>query len=271
MGNLFYTRPDQVRGNTIVLEGAEAGHATRVLRKRAGEAISITDGAGTIFNCVIQTISGGSLSAEIVSQETRQREEPYLAVAIGHLRKRDRLEFAVEKVTELGAAEILIFKGDHSEKGGVREDRLEKTIESAMKQSLRSFLPASALYTSLEELFDEKSAEGFTLIVADEELERGAAEGVGKRSPEGRDERAPRTEGKAEQPSIGALAKPPASDGECSQEKYLLVIGPEGGFSESERGLFTRYSAIRYSLGEKRLRSETAAIILTDRFGNRNF
>src|SRR5690625_7600342 len=88
---------------------------------------------------------------------------------------------------------------------------------------------------------------------------------MGKRSTEGRDERAPRTEGKAEQPSIGDLAKPPASDGECSQEKYLLVIGPEGGFSESERGLFTRYSAIRYSLGEKRLRSETAAIILTDR------
>src|SRR5690625_7645539 len=124
MGNLFYTRPDQVRGNTIVLEGAEAGHATRVLRKRAGEAISITDGAGTIFNCVIQTISGGSLTAEIVSQETRQREEPYLAVAIGNIGKRDRLVFVVEKVIELGCGEILIFKGDHSEQGGEREEGL---------------------------------------------------------------------------------------------------------------------------------------------------
>src|SRR5690625_5329934 len=156
MGNLFYTRPDQIRGNTIVLEGTEAGHATRVLRKRAGEAISSTDGVGTIFNCVIRTISGGSLTAEIVSQKTRQREEPYLAVAIGHLRKRDRLEFAVEKVTELGAAEILIFKGDHSEKGGVREDRLEKTVERAMKQSLRALRPAGAPHPSLQELLRDK-------------------------------------------------------------------------------------------------------------------
>src|SRR5690625_6186906 len=105
-----------------------------------------------------------------------------------------------------------------------------------MKQSLRSFLRARALYTSLEELFDEKSAEGFTLIVADEELERGAAEGVEKRSPEGRDERRPQTEGEADQPSIGALAKPPASDGERSQAKYLLVVGPEGRSEERRVG-----------------------------------
>src|SRR5690625_7143310 len=129
MGNLFYTRPDQIRGNTIVLEGTEAGHATRVLRKRAGEAISITDGAGTMFNCVIRTISGGSLTAEIVSQETRQREEPYLAVAIGHLRKRDRLELAVEKVTELGAAEMVLIKGYLARCGGVWVGRVEEDGE----------------------------------------------------------------------------------------------------------------------------------------------
>src|SRR5690625_7879545 len=105
MGNLFYTRPDQIRGNTIVLEGTEAGHATRVLRKRAGEAISITDGVGTIFNCGIRTISGGSLTAEIVSQKTRQREEPYLAVGIGQLRKGDGLGGERERGTERENAE----------------------------------------------------------------------------------------------------------------------------------------------------------------------
>lgn len=270
MGNLFYTRPDQVRGNMILLQGAEARHAARVLRKREGEPISVTNGTGTIFSCVIRTISEGSLTAEIVSEDTGQREGPYLAVAVGNLRKRDRLEFAAEKVTELGAAEILIFKGDHSEKGGVRMDRLEKTIESAMKQSLRAYLPANALYNSLEELLDEKSSEGFTIIVADEELESGAAEVEGQDRPEGSGEFAPHTGKKADKPASGSIAGLPDPSEEGSQEKYLLVTGPEGGFSESERGLFSRYSAIRYSLGEKRLRSETAAIILTDRFGNRD-
>lgn len=221
-----------VQGKNIQLEGSEARHAGKVLRYTAGDSISVTNGTGTIFSCVIREITAGSLSAEIISQVTEERTEPFLAVAIGNIKKRDRLEFAVEKVTELGAGEIFIFKGEHSEKGKIREDRLSKTIESAMKQSLRAYLPVSGIYPSLERLLADKLDDGFTIVVADEELEG--------------DRRVP-----------------------LNQKKYLLVVGPEGGFSQKEREVFDTYNVIRYSLGDKRLRTETAAIVLTDQFRSR--
>lgn len=231
MKNLFYTKPEMVQGKNIQLVGPEAHHAGKVLRNTSGDSISITNGTGTVFSCVIREITAGSLSAEIISQRTEERATPFLAVAIGNIKKRDRLEFAVEKVTELGAGEIFIFKGENSVKGGIREDRLSKTIESAMKQSLRAYLPVSGIYPSLEMLITEKLHDGFTIVVADEELKGD---------------------------------KPVPLD----EEKYLLVVGPEGGFSEKERAVFDKMNVNRYSLGDKRLRTETAAIVITDQFRN---
>lgn len=233
MENLFYTPPDLVHDARIKLEGQEARHALRVMRYREGEPIAITDGLGTLYSCVVRQASGDTLSAEIVSRQTHKRPSPYLAVAVGNIKKRDRLEFAVEKLTELGADDIVIYNGDHSEKSRVRMDRIEKTIASAMKQSQRLYLPSCTMFPSLETVVSDKTADGFVVVAADEQQ-------------------------KGEEQRL------------TDHHKYLLVVGPEGGFSEKERSVLNQYQAVPYSLGDYRLRTETAAIIMTDHFRSRH-
>jgi 16S rRNA (uracil1498-N3)-methyltransferase len=131
---------------------------------------------------------------------------------------------------ELGVDEIIVFRGDHSEKGNVRLDRLESTALSAMKQSLRVFLPKVSFAESLADVIESYEQAG-AIIYADETLEQ-----------------------KVSQSHLDS--------------NLMLVVGPEGGFSESERNVLKNRGGVPYSLGDKRLRTETAAVTVTDRYKN---
>ncbi|WP_372903315.1 RsmE family RNA methyltransferase [Rhodohalobacter sp.] len=228
--NLFYTTPDLVTPKQLRLKDQEAKHATRVLRIRTGDQIFVTDGNGKLFNCSVSEIHKNDVACEILDVTFEEKKSPYIALVIGLIKKRDRLEFAVEKSVELGADEIVVFRGDHSEKGNVRLDRLEAKVLSAMKQSLRLFLPKLSFAENLSSAIDarEKST---SLIYADETLD-------------------------------DVLST------KSDQDRLMLVVGPEGGFSESERNLLKIGGGVSYSLGDKRLRTETAAVTITDRYKN---
>lgn len=228
--NIFYSPTSLISSNSLKLTGQEAKHATRVLRLRSGDQIHVTDGVGKLYHCSVSEVQKNDVVCTILDTEVEERKSPFVTVVIGLIKKRDRLEFAVEKCVELGVDKIVVFRGDHSEKGNVRLDRLESTALSAMKQSLRVFLPNVSFAENLADAI-ESSKVSTTLIYADETLDE-----------------------KVSQSNLDS--------------NLMLVVGPEGGFSESERNVLKNQGGIPYSLGDKRLRTETAAVTITDRYKN---
>lgn len=228
--NIFYSPANLITPKLLKLTGQEAKHATKVLRIRLGDQIHVTDGAGNLYLCNVSEIQKSNVICNILETKSEERKAPFITLVVGLIKKRDRLEFAVEKSVELGVDEVIVFRGDHSEKGNVRLDRLESTVLSAMKQSMRVFLPKVKFAENLADAI-ESNEEAGSLIYADETIEKGLSKSI-------------------------------------LDNKVMLVVGPEGGFSESERNLLKTNEGIPYSLGEKRLRTETAAVTMTDRYKN---
>lgn len=231
--NLFFTPPDNIGPSELVIEGQESHHLFKVLRNRVGDSILVTDGRGMLYNCTVLTVKKERTVASIHSREKKEEKPPHFTICIGVIRKKDRLEFAVEKATEIGAEQIILFYGEYSEKTRVRSERLESVILSAVKQSLSCNMPSLMICNNLEEAVLQKEKSQI-LIVADE------------RSVVTR---------KAEELPF--------------TESAMLVVGPEGGFSKSEREFLKIQNANFITLGERRLRTETAATLICDRFKNR--
>jgi 16S rRNA (uracil1498-N3)-methyltransferase len=229
--NLFYAKPDDIQGTSIIIEGQEAIHISKVLRHSEGDEILVTDGLGNEYECKIINVKKKSVYLDILSTQSHPKSNPQIILCMGIIKKRDRLEFAVEKAVELGVSRILLFEGEHSQKGNVREDRLESTAISAMKQSLRFYLPEVVVEQNISDAIS-KNAQNSRVILADETTEKSEQE---------------------EKNQTGT---------------YFLIVGPEGGFSSNEREILERFNPKYYSLGKHRLRAETAAIVMVDRFAN---
>ncbi|CAN5234162.1 RsmE family RNA methyltransferase [soil metagenome] len=228
--NQFYASPDQINDTYIWLEGQEANHAAKVLRKGVGDTIIITDGIGTRYKGKIESIAKNRVSVELSEAIRFRKPNPARVLALGMIKKRDRLEFAVEKATELGISEIILFRGDHSESFKIRMDRVEAAVLSAMKQSLRVYLPSVKITESVDALLAQNKKET-VILHADQQ---------GK--------------------STGYTL--------TDVERVLMVVGPEGGLSERERALLKQAGAEDLRLGDYRLRAETAAMVMASRFGN---
>lgn len=230
--NLFYADSKDVQKNSLIIKGQEAQHISKVLRHSIGDTIFVTDGKGRCYTSRITEFKKTTVFLDIIEIEEEPLKEPQVVLCLGIIKKRDRLEFAVEKAVELGVAKFVLFKGEHSQKGNVREDRLESTAIAAMKQSLRFYLPDIIIEDSLENAVSSHSKNS-NVIIADETIDE---------------------KGKV--------------FNNHQKQEYFLIVGPEGGFSKSEREFLATFQAEYYSLGEKRLRAETAAIIMVDRFVN---
>ncbi len=228
--NIFYAPKSQIHGNAIELTGQEAKHASKVMRYREGDSIQIVDGEGGWFDCKIVRITNSQVEAEVQSSKQLDAPKPEIVLGMGLIKKRDRLEFAVEKSVELGVSEIALFRSRNTVKENVRMDRLENTILSAMKQSLRARLPKVSLLDSLEEVMDTFS--DFHSLIAHEKED----------------------------------SEPGVNPGLKSKDKLLLLVGPEGGFSDKEIEMATEGGAGVVSLGKHRLRAETAAISFLSQF-----
>lgn len=232
--NVFYVEPKHVIGQQFELTGQEARHAVKVLRIGEGDEIHATDGQGSRFTGKVQLTGKSSVMAAITQKEEKPAPDPECVLAMGIIKKRDRLEFAVEKAVELGASKIVLFNAEHTIKTKVRMDRLEKTVKSAMKQSLRCWLPEVRVLDSLEEVL--KEFEDHTVLMAHEKV--------------GEEYRILNSESGISNNKTG---------------KFLLLVGPEGGFSEREVELAEGQGAKMVSLGEYRLRTETAAVTFVSR------
>lgn len=227
--NIFYCPSSQINGNIADLGEQEARHVSKVLRYSEGDRITFVDGEGGWYEGKISQILEKSVFIKIASQQKIPKYSPFIILGMGIIKKRDRLEFAVEKAVELGAGKICLFRSEHTVKENVRIDRLQATALAAMKQSLRAWLPEIQIYNSLEDLFE--SHQSTPCLVAHEKVNA--------------------------ETSLSSVV-----DKEEKLDEVLLLVGPEGGFSSEEIDLVQQKGGRLISLGDYRLRTETAVLAL---------
>ncbi len=223
--NVFYLPAEQIFGEVGELPEDEARHAIQVLRYREGDEIRCIDGQGGCYEGVVSRAAKKQLQLKITAQTTEEPVQHPVTLAMGYIRQKQRLEFAVEKMVELGVDHISIFHGDHSEPGKVRNDRMEGVIKAASKQSGRSRFPSFASFNSLDDFLSASDSE--RLIAAHEKV-----------SDEKKQDKFER------------------------EQSLSAVVGPEGGLSDREVDLIKENQGELISLGERRLRAETAVIAL---------
>ena len=227
--HLFYTPDIQPDRRTYQLSEEESKHAIRVLRLRLGDSVSLVDGVGGLFQAEISDAHPKRTQLEILSYRSDYKKRSYrLHIAISPTKNIDRVEWFLEKATEIGVDEITPLLCDHSERKEVKLDRLNKIVVAASKQSLKAYVPQLNPMIPLDVLLDQvKNDQGLTKGIAHCETES--------------DKRF-------------------ISEGFVANGNYLLLIGPEGDFSPREIERCRAAGFIPISLGESRLRTETAAV-----------
>jgi 16S rRNA (uracil1498-N3)-methyltransferase len=231
--NLFYT-PDIADG-LYSLDEEESRHCKMVLRLREGDVIYLTDGKGSLFEAHIIDSHSRQVAVETFSrQEGYGRRNYRLHMAVAPTKNIDRFEWFLEKATEIGVDEITPLICEHSERRQLRNDRLEKVITAAMKQSLKAYHPVLNPLTDYRKFITEKR-EGQLFIAHLEEINPVLLQKVY---------------------NIGSDA--------------TILIGPEGDFSNKEIDSALKASYQCVSLGNSRLRTETAAVIACHAVGMLN-
>lgn len=224
---LFYHPELKTDQKSITFDKTESRHIVRVLRMKEGDGLHVTDGRGYLYEAHISSASDKRCVAEISRTESRPKPWKYhLHIAIAPTKMNERMEWFLEKATEIGIDEITPLLCEHSERKVVKTERLEKVMVSAMKQSLKFQLPRLNPPRSLEELLGE-ARPGIGLI---------AHCGQGKKLSL-----------KDMDPEINAIT---------------VLIGPEGDFSESEVDMALEHGYLPLDLGASRLRTETAGLVV---------
>ena len=227
---LFYTpqivgTADEI-GKTYSLDEEESGHCVRVLRYTRGDEILLTNGQGMTYTAVITNPHPKHCEFEVRTAEKQSKHHSnYIHIAIAPTKNVERIEWFVEKCTEIGVDEITPLLCRFSERKQLRIDRLQKIILSAAKQSLTPYLPKLNEMTDCTEFIRRTEEE--TRFIAHCYKE---------------DKRDLRNE-----------IKPGKS--------VVVMIGPEGDFSGQEIAEALQHNFVPVSLGDSRLRTETAGIV----------
>ncbi|HLT54307.1 MAG TPA: 16S rRNA (uracil(1498)-N(3))-methyltransferase [Flavobacteriaceae bacterium] len=203
----------------------ESRHIAKVLRMKVGDRLQITNGKGVLFTAEITVADIKKCIANIVEKQIQDKPAYNLHLAVAPTKMNDRYEWFLEKATEIGVHTITPIICEHSERKVVKLDRFEKVLQRAMKQSLQSYMPV------LKEAIDFKD---FVAQQHNEKLFIAHCEETQKQS-------------------LKSLLRP--------NEDILILIGPEGDFSVKEIEMALQRGFIPVTLGETRLRTETAAIV----------
>lgn len=237
---LFYAY--EVEGGVCRLDQDESAHCVRVLRHRAGDAVDIIDGLGTLYHCRLTLDSPKGAEAQILSKEADWGSHPYrLTIGCCPTKNNDRFEWFVEKATELGVDRIVPLIGDHSERKVYKTERAQRIALSATKQSLKARIP---------EIDEPVSVKGFIKETPDHVGGDGThvgGDGIKLIAYCFEDETHPRRS------IMDALR---AFQG----REVTVIIGPEGDFSKEEADDALKAGYIPVHLGPSRLRTETAAV-----------
>ncbi|KGE15629.1 16S rRNA (uracil(1498)-N(3))-methyltransferase [Sphingobacterium deserti] len=226
--HLFYTPTLEPQHENFVLSEEESKHAVRVLRLVAGDTVYLVDGRGGWYTAEILDPHPKRTTLLINQVEQEYGKLHYhLHIAVAPTKNIDRIEWFLEKATEIGVHEITPIITEHSERKEVKVDRLHKVVVSAMKQSLKAYVPTINPAISLSQFLkaqpDDTQAVCCIAHCADSEKQY-----------------------------LADVCQPAGN--------YLILIGPEGDFSEKEIAQALALGFHPVSLGTSRLRTETAAL-----------
>ncbi len=221
---LFYNSDLDKNSKQIVFNKEESRHIVRVLRKKEGDVLTITNGKDLLFYAEINFANDKKCSAIITKIEEKPKAWNYhLHVAIAPTKNNDRLEWFLEKATEIGIDEITPIICQNSERKVVKMERLEKIILSAMKQSLKFRLPKLNPPIKFSDFIE--NLDGSVFIAHCENTEKQSLKNIELNG------------------------------------KYTILIGAEGDFSSEEIKQSTQKNIIPITLGKSRLRTETAGVV----------
>ncbi|MFK8165532.1 MAG: 16S rRNA (uracil(1498)-N(3))-methyltransferase, partial [Lewinella sp.] len=210
------------------LRDEEARHAFQVLRKKVGDELDLVNGKGGWFKAIVTNISKRGCGLDVTPiRQDEDRAGHRLHLLVAPTKNIDRFEWILEKATEIGVDFIQPILTEHSERKRLRNDRLKRVLESAMKQSLRSWLPELGELLPLAEALEQTPNNNVRYLAY-----------------------------------LGQPEETPLLvDNYQRGGNVTIAIGPEGGFSPSEAALAQSLDYNFVSLGPNRLRTETAAIV----------
>lgn len=226
--NLFYTNDINNKDQLAYFGEEEARHCVQVLRKKIGDQLHFVDGQGGLYKGEIVETGKKKCVLKLLSHAKEyHKRDFYLHIAIAPTKNIARLEWFLEKATEIGVDEITLTLCDHSERKRIRIDRLSKIIMSAMKQSLKAYLPKLNDLLPYKDLVSGLKADNRMKYIAHCDYEQNIH----------------------------------------LKEKYqkakdvIIMIGPEGDFSKKEVAFAFEHGFEGVGLGKERLRTETAGIV----------
>lgn len=222
--NVFYLPDAQI--GTISFPEEESKHIVKVLRMKEGDGFCVTDGNGSLYDAELIDTHPKRAMANLSNQRNGYDIRDFkVSIAIAPTKLNERTEWFLEKATEIGIDEVKLFSSYHSERRVANVDRFKKIVISAMKQSVKSKMPIVEDMVSFDKLV-KQNYEGQKFIAW-----------------------------------IDDNVKEQLCDLYKKGENALVLIGPEGDFSKEEVALAKEYGFIPVSLGEARLRTETAAVV----------
>ncbi len=222
---LFYNENIEKHTQNCTLDKEERNHMVKVLRKKIGDRIHFTNGRGIRAEGIIEQIDPKSVRLKIENTISVPKPSYSLHIAIAPTKNNDRFEWFLEKATEMGISEVTPVICNQSERKTVKEDRLERVVLSSVKQSLEDWKPIINHSISVEEFLEQNRSGELYIAHCETNMKR---------------------------IEFAKTVVP--------KSKITVLIGPEGDFSKSEidKALQKGYKAV--SLGNKRLRTETAGV-----------
>jgi len=230
MNEFFYVPADLIIDAHIAVTGDEAKHIARVLRKQPGDHIWVVDGKGKAYETEIHLVTPEMIECEILF-EHHHLHEPDISVtlAVAQLKNPSRMDWIIEKGTEIGVRSFIALQTGRTIAKSPKQERWTNIALAAMKQSGRCILPSIASPVTFEEMIEQAGDCDLKLIPYE------------------------RTDHVLFIGEMMKYRKPPRS--------VMIVIGPEGGFTDDEVSTAEKAGFIQCSLGRRRLRTETAAIL----------
>jgi 16S rRNA (uracil1498-N3)-methyltransferase len=219
--NLYY-QPQLAEG-FYQLDPDESQHAIKVLRHAVGDEIPVTDGKGNLYQCRITSTSGKTCSLEIIEQRKINKPNHFIHIVLAPTKSSDRTEWFVEKCVELGIQKISFINTQHSERNKINLERVTKVAIAALKQSGQVWMPEIEGMVSFRDVLNTSADQKFIAYA-----------------------------GGKESPSLQSIGQ--------KNKSYLVLIGPEGDFSDPEIMAAHQASFQTISLGPNTLRTETAGV-----------
>lgn len=221
---LFYFPDIQIDQPFLHLEKEQARHMTKVLRKKEGDLVHVTDGKGNLYDGKISSVTSNKCGIDLAFAKAYPKPSTRLHIAIAPTKMNDRMEWFLEKATEIGVSKITPLLCDHSERKKINIDRFQKIIVSALQQSNQFYLPEIAALTTFQN-FVNTPINGVKCIAHCENTD-----------------------------------KKTIIDTIDHEQDFTIIIGPEGDVSCREIALALENNFTPISLGNKRLRTETAGV-----------